>query len=58
MRMRPSTRSRLRLLGVGCLLLALGGCSFLADEFTWIDGAAPGAVVQGDRPLDATLGRP
>lgn len=56
--MRPSTRSRLRLLGVGCLLSALGGCSFLADEFTWIDRAAPEAVVQGDRPTDGTLGRP
>jgi hypothetical protein len=56
--MRPSTRSRLRLLGVGCLLLALGGCSFLADEFTWIDCAAPEAAVAADRPLDASRGRP
>jgi len=56
--MRPSTRSRLRLLGVAGLLLALGGCRFLADEFTWIDCAAPEATVQGDRPHDATLGRP
>jgi hypothetical protein len=56
--MRPSTRSRLRLLGVAGLLLVLGGCSFLADEFTWVDRAAPGAVVATDRPLDASLGRP
>lgn len=56
--MRPSTRSRLRLLGVSGLMLVLGGCSFLADEFTWIDRAAPEATVQGDRPHDATLGRP
>ncbi|MFN7590164.1 MAG: hypothetical protein ACK501_16050 [Planctomycetota bacterium] len=56
--MRPSTRSRLRRLAVGCLLLALGGCTFIADEFTWIDRAAPGATVQGDRPTDASLGRP
>ena len=56
--MRPSTRSRLRRFGAGCLLLALGGCSFLADEFTWIDCAAPGATVRGDKPTDGSLGRP
>lgn len=56
--MTPSTRSRLRRLCVGSLLLVLGGCSFLVDEFTWIDRAAPTATVQGDRPLDASHGRP
>ena len=54
--MKPSFRSRVRALLVFAACGLAGGCSFLADEFTWLDRAAPklttapDAAVPGDRP--------
>ena len=52
--MRRSSRSRtlVHLLG-GVALALLGGCSFFADEFVWLDRAAPApppAASTDDRP--------
>lgn len=56
--MRRSLRSRL-LPPIACCLLALaGGCTFIADEFVWVDRAAPAAVAPVDRGIDATQSRP
>lgn len=42
------------------LALALGcaGCNLLANEFTWIDRAAPSTERAPDAPLSATLDHP
>jgi hypothetical protein len=59
--MRPSTPSR-RLLRCGrcaiavLLWLAASGCTFLADEFVWLDRAA--AQAPGERLPDGTALRP
>lgn len=55
--MRRSIRSAVRALA-GALLLALGGCTALADEFVWLDKAAPDARPCGSTPTDGTVTRP
>ena len=57
---RPRTDRRVRLLAGCCLLASLcaGGCRFLADEFTWLDRRAPGAVAVPDAPLSGVVDRP
>lgn len=56
--MRPSLRSRVLRPFACCLLALAGGCSFIADEFVWIDRAAPSALAPADRGVDATQSRP
>lgn len=41
-----------------CVLLALTGCRFLADEFTWLDRLPPGALEASDAPPSALDDRP
>ena len=41
-----------------CALVLAGGCRFLADEFTWLDRAAPGTEVPPDAPVTGADGRP
>ncbi|MBL8738913.1 MAG: hypothetical protein JNL12_20975 [Planctomycetes bacterium] len=58
--MRPSTSSRrprscVRAVVV-LLWLAASGCTFLADEFVWLDRAA--AEAPGDRLPDGAASRP
>jgi hypothetical protein len=38
--------------------LSLGGCSFLADEFTTLDRAAPSALIAPDAPTNGLEQRP
>ncbi len=55
-----SARSRhglARLLAV-CGLAALGGCRFLADEFSWYDRQAPSARAVPDAPVPGLAGQP
>jgi hypothetical protein len=57
---RRSAAGRGRGLAGLCLLAALvaGGCRLLADEFTWLDRAAPAAVAVPDAPQTGVAGRP
>ena len=54
-------RGRRRLLAA-CLCLCAaavtGGCRFLADEFTWLDRAAPTSTVAPDAPVSGLAERP
>lgn len=40
------------------LLLPAGGCTFLADEFTWLDRSAPSAQKTPDAAVSAEVVRP
>jgi len=57
---RPRADRRARLLAGLCVLASLcaGGCRFLADEFTWLDRRAPGAIAVPDAPLSGLADRP
>jgi hypothetical protein len=52
--MKRSFRSRVRAVLVMGLFGLTGGCSFLADEFSWFDRPAPGALAQPDAAADGT----
>lgn len=41
-----------------CACLATTGCRFLADEFTWLDRAAPSALAVPDAPVSGLVERP
>ena len=41
-----------------CLLLAAPSCRLIADEFSWLDRAAPGATAVPDAPVPALAVRP
>jgi hypothetical protein len=41
-----------------CGLAALGGCRFLADEFSWYDRQAPSARAVPDAPVPGLAGQP
>ena len=57
--MNKSTFRRLgRTLAVAFLALLVAGCSFLADEFSWLDRTPPGAAVAPDAPQPAAVERP
>jgi hypothetical protein len=57
--MNKSTLRRLgRTLAVAFLASLVAGCSFLADEFSWLDRTPPGAAVAPDAPQPAAVERP
>jgi len=45
---RSSRNAAVRALLAACVCVVLGGCSFLADEFGWLDRRAPAG---DDSPL-------
>ena len=56
--MRRSVPSVVRALVGLLLLLCASGCTALADEFVWMDKAAPGARPVGDAGGIGTESRP
>lgn len=60
--MRRSSPEPRRRLGALALVLGLlppcAGCSFLENEFTWLDRAAPHAVAAPDAAADGSVARP
>ena len=52
--MTRSFRSRVRNALVLGLCALAGGCSFLADEFSWFDRPAPSSLVVPDAALDGS----
>ena len=56
--MRRSIRRSVVWLASLLLLIAAGGCTALADEFVWLDKAAPDAHPRGDAGQDGTASRP
>lgn len=60
-RTNRSSRSRHRWAAVVLLLgllLPCGGCTFLQDEFTWLDRAAPGTSKAPDAAPSGEVVRP
>lgn len=49
---------RVRTLLLALALAGLGGCSFLADEFTFYDVPPPGAGSEPDRAVSGLADRP
>jgi hypothetical protein len=57
--MNKSTSRRLgRAFAIALLASLAAGCSFLADEFSWLDRTPPGASVAPDAPQPAAIERP
>ena len=56
--MRRSARSALRALLVLVVAFAASGCTVLADEFTWLDRAAPDSKPRDTTPVDGLRGNP
>ena len=57
---RPATRPRAvaATLALAALALLTAGCSFLADEFTWLDAAGPVAEDAQRSLREAPVDRP
>jgi hypothetical protein len=54
----PRPIRRLGTLWLLVLALPVGGCSFLQDEFTSFDRAAPSTAKAPDAPVSAEVARP
>lgn len=53
-----SPRDRLAVWICLCVLLAAPSCRLIADEFSWLDRAAPTATVVPDAPVPGLAVRP